>query len=103
MAWSLLRGSVMERSDPGRHAAVRGRDVERSGGPGAGGLDERVGGEAVEVLAERLAPRCGGAVVFGAQRLVDHVGEGVVVPAGGAGLADAAGEFAGECLVEFFE
>src|SRR4051812_49882308 len=100
MAWSLLRGSVIERRDPGRHAAAGGRDVERSGGPGAGGLDERVGGEAVEVLAERLAPRCGAAVVFGAQRLLDHVRKRGVVPAGGAGLPDAAGELGRERVVE---
>src|SRR3954447_8413978 len=103
MAWSLLRGSVMERSDPRPTCGRGGRDVERSGGPGAGGLDERVGGEAVEGLAERLAPRGRGAVVFGAQRLLDHVGEGVVVPAGGAGLPDAADEFGRERVVEFLE
>src|SRR4051795_12607503 len=100
MAWSLLRGSVMNGAIPGRRAAAGGRDVERSGGPGPGGLDERVGGEAVEVLAERLAPRCRGVVVIGAQRLLDDVGERVVVPAGGAGLAEPADELGREPVVE---
>src|SRR3954447_10538810 len=98
MAWSLLRGSVMESSDP-RPTCGRGwsgrRAFRRPGGRRAGGARRRRGGQ---VLAERLAPRCGGAVVFGAQRLLDRVGEGVVVPAGGAGLPDAAGELGGECL-----
>jgi hypothetical protein len=55
------------------------------------------------VVAERLAALRGCAVAFGAQRLLDHVGERVVVPADAAGLHDAAGELGGELVVEVLE